>query len=51
MHQGVATMIYYVDYGHSRVLLNLLHKTMHVPLLDELEAALGHLLDDLLVHT
>lgn len=44
-------MIYDVDYGHSRVLLDLLHKTMHVPLLDELEAALRDLLDNLLVHT
>ena len=44
-------MIYYVDYGHSRVLLDLLHKAMHVSLLDELEAAFGDLQDDLLVHT
>ena len=40
-----------VDYGHSRVLFNLLHETLHVSLLDVQEAALCDLLDDLLVHT
>ena len=40
-----------VDYGNSRVLLNLLHEALHVSLLDVQEAALCDLLDDLLVHT
>ena len=44
-------MIYDVDDGNSRVLLDLLLKTMQVPLLDVLEAALSDLLDNLLIHT
>ena len=40
-----------VNYGHSRVILNLLHEAMHVPLFDVLEAALSDLLDFLLVHS
>ena len=44
-------MIYDVDDRNSRVLLDLLLKTMQVPLLDVLDAALSDLLDNLLIHT